>query len=293
MRKTTKNLSVLMMAAFMTVSCGKSDNSSGSGGSGGGAGISEYTQTQAYGSIDQVRQAFAGKSIADGAPVGTEVYHVGSYFGGSSSSGSFNVSGCAQILFWEIGDCGTNTSQQETEMLSRLTKGEYKTVFGSSANAVTYKIPTGIEVVNNTVQYVYNGSDKTYDRNDQVYKEMLALDRNDILETRVSPATITFQNNTTIAGQIVEVVFGNNNYGNTQVTDMKRFVLSTNLPSIANPIAVLNGAYPSLSGYLAAVGTPTNYRMIKSISITTIHTYQWGSGNQGYTLMPQQNYVIQ
>jgi len=293
MRKTTKTLSVLMMAAFMTVSCGKKENNSGSGGSGGGAGISEYTQTQAYGSIDQVRQAFAAKSIADGAPVATEIFHIGSYFGGSSGSGGFNVSGCAQILFWEIGDCGTNTSQQEAEMMSRLTSGEYKTVFQASPNSLTYKIPTGVEVVNNTVQYTYNGSDITYDRTDEVYKEMLAIDRNDILETRVSPATITFQNNTTIAGQIVEVVFGNNNYGNTQVTDMKRFVLSTNLPTIANPIAVLNGAYPSLSGYLAAVGTPSNYRMIKSIQINTIHTYQGSNGNQGYSLMPQQNYVIQ
>jgi len=291
MRNTTKTLSVLMMAAFMTVSCGKKENNSGSKAPPGSDGYN--SQAVAYGSIDEVRQAFATKSISDGAPVGTEVFHIGQYFGGSSLSGSIGVSGCAQILFWSIGDCGTNTSQQESEMLSRLTKGEYKTVFGSSANAITYKVPSGVEVVNNTVQYVYNGSDKTYDRADQVYKEMLALDRNDILETRVSPVTITFQNNTTIAGQIVEVVFGSNNYGNTQVTDMKRFVLSTNLPSIANPIAVLNGAYPSLSGYLAAVGTPSNYRMIKSISINTIHTYQWASGNQGYTLMPQQNYVIQ
>ena len=53
-----------MMAAFMTVSCGKNDNSSGSGGSGSNAGISDYTQSQAYGSIDQVRQAFSSKSIA-------------------------------------------------------------------------------------------------------------------------------------------------------------------------------------------------------------------------------------
>jgi hypothetical protein len=295
MRNTTKTLSVLMMAAFMTVSCGKKDNSSGSGSN---AGISDYAQATAYGSIDEVRQAFAAKSLADGAAVGTEVYHVGSYFGASNSSSSFSasVSGCAQILFWSIGDCGTNTSQQENYMLDKLNKGKYRTVTQASVDSLGYKIPDGIEVTNNLVEYTYDETISTFDRTNSIYKEMLALESNNILETRVSAATIKFQNNSEVAGQIVEVVYGNQTYGNQTVTGMKRFVLSTNLPTIANPIAVINGYYPSLSGFLSGVGTPSNYRMIKSITVSTLHNLQksWGYNSEAvYTLTPQQNYVIQ
>ena len=55
-------------------------------------------------------------------------------------------------------------------------------------------------------------------------------------ETRVRPATITLSNNTTVEAVLVEHI----SKVYTSINNVKRYILSTNLPVVANPIAIID-----------------------------------------------------
>lgn len=316
MKALFKTLPVLVLAGALSVSCGKGDNKSGSSSSSGG-GISglpgnTVTQTQSYQSVDQVRSAFAQKSLSDGLTNGTEVYHMGLYFNGNySGGGNINFSGgfCINLFGWTAGDCdnyGNGGYGQDDLLLDQLNYGVFKKVTNAGSTSVTYQKPTGV-VSDNYGGYVYDytgAQNKTFDRNSTKYKEMLGLDvpAQNILESRVSPATITMSNGQQVVGQVIELFIGSQTYGNSYISEVRRMVVSTSLPVFANPIAVIDtvyqvyggGGYSALvSGYLGFLGDTNsqgNVQAVQSITINQLHYAQTNYG--GFQLMPLQNVQI-
>ena len=286
MKKLFKTLPVLLIAGALSVSCGKS-NSSGGGSSStttpvSGLPGSTVTQTSAYSSIEQIRTAFNNKSLSDGLNNGSEIYHMGSFFTGSYASGGINFQAgfCIQLFGWSAGDCEGNN--QGDLLLQRLDNGVLKKVTSASATAVTFQEPTGVSDASGYWNYVYtNAQTQTFDRNSGQYREMLGLDipAQNIINSYVSSAQIQLSNGQKIAGQVLEIVTGYN-YGNGQnyIQEVKRFVLSTNLPIIANPVATITGVFQAYNGYVATangylgyVGNNTAASAIQSIQISTLH----------------------
>lgn len=294
----TKTLPVLVLAGALSVSCGKGNNSSGGGSSTTSPVITglpgnTYGQGSAYTSIDQVRAAFQNKTLADGLTVGTEVYHMGPYFNGNYGSGGINFQGgfCIQLFGWSAGDCGGNNgSSQQDLLLDQLDNGVFKKVTAAAADSVSFQEPTGASNASGYWQYTYNGAQtQSYNRNAVDYKEMLGLDipAQNIIQSYVSPATITMSNGQSVAGQVLEIVVGYNNYGQQQIQEVKRFVLSTNMPIFANPIAVINGFSPvmygyngltaQVNGYLAYLGNSQNANAVQGVQqivINQLHVVQ-------------------
>lgn len=308
MRALFKSLPILVIAGALSVSCGDKSNSSGSSSSSSGvSGLpgNTVTQTQSYTSIDQVRSAFASKPMNDGLATGTEIYHMGPYFNSNYSSSGINFQAgfCLQLFGWSAGDCDTQGTSQQDLLLAQLDNGVFKKATASSTTAVSYQEPSGVSNASGYWEYTYDTAQtQSYDRNNSQYKEMLGLDLTsaNILDSKVSPATITLSNGQQIAGQILEIVTGYNNYGQQSIQDIRRYVLSTNLPVAANPIAVINGANPVLygyngltalvNGYLAYLGNSSVQGEVQAVQSITINTMNIV---QGYGQLQQvQNVVI-
>jgi hypothetical protein len=312
MKALTKSFLTLALVSALGTSCGGGSNKSGSSSStsGGINGLpgNNLTQTQSYQSIDQVRSAFNQKALSDGLSSGIEVYHIGPYFNSGYGGGgaSFDASFCIDLGFWSAGDCDNyGTPNQEDILLNQLNNGVFKKVSSSSSSSVTYQEPTGIMSNNyGGAEYTYNNSQtKTFDRNSLAYREMLGLDipAGNIIESKVSPATITMSNGQQVVGQVLEMFIGSSYYGGANITDVKRYVLSTNLPLMANPVAVIsgvgygyNGAQATVSGYLGFLGTTGNSSAIQGvqrIQINQLHIPQ-GSFNGTIQYNPVQNVTI-
>lgn len=282
MKALFKTLPILVIAGALSVSCGKGKNSSGSSSNSvapiNGLPGSTVTQSQSYQSIDQVRAAFTQKSFADGAPANSKFYHLGSFFGGGSGSG-ININ-----FNWCWSDC--QSQQIVNAMEDRIQYGRQIKVTSTSNDSVSYGVATAVDENNGTPQFVY-GSTGSMSRNSGFYKEMLGLD---ISESslfggkaggiKVMPATITLKNGTSVPGQMVEFFIGtNSNYG-CNVSDVKRYVLSTNLPIVANPIvAIENG---QATGKLSEVNG-TN-AIVQSITVTGYNQFNY----QSCTIQPVQ-----
>lgn len=302
MRALFKQLPILVIAGALAVACGSGENSSG-GGSTTAPGINglpgnTVTQTTSYQSVDQVRAAFNSKGLNDGLANGTEIYHMGPYFNNSYGNGGINFQGgfCINLFGQTYGDCQNNNGQQDY-LLDLLDNGVYKKVTAASTTAVSYQEPSGVSNQSGFWQFTYdNSATQSYSRNSQDYLKMLALDvpMNNIVESRVSPATITMSNGQQVAGQILEVVTGYSNYGQVSVSDIRRYVLSTNLPIAANPIAVINGMSPIVNGYYGPTAIVNGYLAflgnsnvqgqalaVQSIQIPVMHIYQGGYYNGG------------
>lgn len=250
MKKLFKNLPMVLMVMVLSVACGKENSSGGSGGQpkaddiiNGGVG----TAGQAYQSIEEVRERFNAKSMD--VAEGTEMYHVGTYFGAQSSGSSggiqVNVSGC---LFGIIGNCdddgtsGTNYIIQN--MLNFIQQGRIYRVVGADASSVSGEKAVNVD---QSANYVYEDLDMS--RNSTFYTQMLAGSSNSAYPTaRLAPAKVTLTN-----GQVVDAVAIQNQHG--------YFVVSTNFPVIANPIFAMT---QSGSGALSNIGQSTVIKKIES-----------------------------
>ena len=268
MKSIMKRMSIMLLAFSVLSACGENKSGGGKKSSsvnGIGNGQTGYTtQGENYNNIDEVRNRYNSKSLADGIGNGTNIYHVGSYFGGSSSGGgqiSGGVYGCLNLIFWQVGDCDSSSGYDISSQLeSALNLGRIWQVQGASGESIS--INEAYDVLNN--DYLFQNA--TYDRNNAKYREMLGLNRNDIVDVRISNASIKLSNNQDVPATLVEYFYGTN-YGNVNISGMKRFILSSNLPVVANPIAVID-AYGAIKGYLSNVG---NDIKVRSLTVTKMH----------------------
>lgn len=277
MRTIMKRMAIAILALGVLSACGenKSGGKNKSSHSGNiGIGTNGYTtQGENYSNLDQMRTAFGSKSLADGIANGANVYHVGTYFGGSNSGGgqvSVEVYGCLNLLFWQVGDCDSGMNDISSYLESALNMGRIWQVQSASGSSVA--INEAYDVLNN--DYLFQP--RTFDRNDANYRDMLALDRSDIVDVRISGASVRLTNNQVIPATLVEYFYGNNYTGQMNITGMKRFILSNNLPVVANPVAVIDqNGY--LTGYLSNVGTQIN---VQSITVERMHSVYYGNIQQ-------------
>lgn len=243
MRKLLKNLPLALMVAALAVGCGK-DNASG--GKTPAQNVEEgVTETinaaQNFQSVEEVRKAFDAKSMDAGQNL--DVYHVGTYFGAVTSSGfnySANLSGCLNLIFWSFGDCGgyeSNNNYMKDQMESVLDAGRLLKVVSSNGDSVRVKEATNVK------------SDLTYG-----FSSEFSISRNEILadafantSAYVSQATIKLSDGREIKGLAIQ-------------SNRGVYVLSTNLPTIANPLYV--NSYNGY-GYLAKIGSNVSITDIK------------------------------
>lgn len=282
MKALFKTLPILIVAAALSVSCGKGENSSGSSSSGGVTGWvppgTTVTQQTSYGSIDQVRAAFQSKSFADGSQANSEFYHLGSFFGGGSGGG-ININ-----FNWCWNDCYTQQIVQAME--DRIQHGRQVKVNSASTDSVNYSVATGVDENNGTPQFIY-GQSGSMNRNSGLYREMLGLNitENQLFGgsaegIKVMPATITLQNGSSVAGQMVEFFLGQkSNYG-CYVNEVRRYVLSSSLPIIANPVVAIE--YGQATGKLAEVSNQSG--LVMQITVNGYNQFN----QQSCTIQPVQ-----
>lgn len=240
-------LPLVLLSLVLITGCGK-ENSSGDSKSSlkNSIGVDGYTNVpQNFQNITEVRKAFQNKSMADGLTEGMDIYHVGTYFGGQSGtgfSGSYEISGCLNLIFWQYGDCdsgGYNYMEQMiSEMESIINNGRLLKVRSASANSVSVQRAVGVD---SQAEFIY--SNETLSKDSGVLSQMVAGDE---MFTTVRSARISLSN-----GQQIEGVAVYNQYG--------VFVITTNLPLAANPVYVQSG---TSRGYLSKVG--------QNVSITNV-----------------------
>jgi hypothetical protein len=280
MKRLFKNLSVAMLALSLMAACG--DNSTGakskksSGVSGFGNGQTGYTtQGENYSNIDQIRNDYSNKSLASGIANNTNIYHVGTYFGGQSQGGGqvgVSVYGCLNLIFWQVGDCDEAGGGYDIDayLQSALDMGRIWVTDSVGQNSVI--VDEAYDVLNG--DYLFQS--ETFDRNDDIYRDMLGLGRNDIVSIKISGATVKLTNNEVLPATHIEYFYGTNYTGYTNITGIKRFIISKNLPVIANPVAVVNQS-GYLTGYLSNIGNNIN---VQSITIEKMHNYIYGQIQQ-------------
>lgn len=266
MKTIFKRMSIMLLAFSVLSACGenKSGGGSSSKSSGIGNGQTGYTtQGENYSNIDEVRNQFSAKSMADGISDGETVYHVGSYFGGNSSGGgqvSVNVYGCLNLIFWQVGDCDSNSGYDPTSYLENaLNLGRIWQVQGASGESIS--INEAYDVIGGN--YIYQP--QSFDRNNAKYRAMLGLDHAQNVKAVISNAQIKLSNNQIIPATFIEYfVVSTGPYGNEfYMQELDSFVVTKNLPVVANPVLVTKGY--TIKGYLSNVGQ--NIR-VKSITIS-------------------------
>jgi len=270
MKKWFKNLPVLLLSMAILSACGENTTGGKSSKSSGveTIGSSGYSDNnQNYGNMDEMRSEFNAKSLSDGVGNNDYIYHIGNYFNPNASQnnsgGTFNVSGCINIFGFEIGDCQSGSTYDPTAQLQLiLDRGRlYKAV---SSNSSTVNVDHAYSVING--EFIYQAD--TFDRNSSTYREMLGLE-DSVLESRITSATITLANNTQIAAKHVELFLGT--FGG--LTGIKRFVVTTNLPVVANPVfAYTENASSSKIGALAEIGNVK----IQRIQVNKVHYFYNG-----------------
>jgi hypothetical protein len=106
-------------------------------------------------------------------------------------------------------------------------------------------------------------------RNHNDYRSMLGMSSS-YNRAKLSNATIELQSGERVQGVVVEYI-KEGYYG--VPSSIKRYVLSTNLPIAANPIAILNGLRAEVTGVLSTVGTNIKLRRIEIDTITELSYY--------------------
>lgn len=237
MKKMFGHLPIALMAMTLAVGCGKDENSSGSSSTAAPAPVKTEEVTNAaqnFKSLDEIRQAFDKKSMA--AASGLDIYHTGTYFGANSGFNidtSFDFSGCINLIFWSAGDCGGYEQQQKTileQMDYILDSGRLIKVDSSDSSSLNVKEALD---VNNDASFLFS--------------DPYQLTREDILgdalrktsyygQPQFKEASIKLSDGRDIKGVAIIKQTG------------EVFVLSTNLPLVANPILVQsNQGYGQLS----------------------------------------------
>jgi len=253
-----KNLIQLLLILAMTfalASCGKKDKGGSSSSSpapvvdpiptGDFYGGSETE----FGNFDTLKAYYTGKSFADGISASQIIYHIGPDYGMVLNGGSFNVGFCIQFFGTTLGDC--EGMGQGAILDGIVANGEYKVVESASVGGVSFQEAT--DVVDD--QFVFEP--RTFDANSEAFRAMLNLGNEPVLKVVVSQAQIHMTDGSTVTGDLVEYFYGT--FGS--VTGIDRFVLSKDLPLIANPIANFD-AYGNPTGVLNNIGN----RMVGSVS---------------------------
>jgi hypothetical protein len=226
--KILKTMPVLLLAAFMTTSCGK-ENSSGGGSSSGSVSGVVTTSGTVFGDIEQVKSKFQALSFSSGVSQGTEIIHAGSRYASNSNNGSTSIFGIIDINW------NTNSG-------SNLRALKVNT---SSQDSISAFRATGID---NYGVFNYGTTAETISRsNSNDYKEMLMLDAQ-CTETRVSEVTISTRDTSGTNGTILgsEILCLRNGY------PVRLSIVSDALPVAANPVYIEDNQ--GRIGYLAKVG---------------------------------------
>lgn len=275
MKTKIKNAFLMVAVSALIVSCGKG-NSSSSGGKGGDvSGVKEFTEnTVSDVSIQTIQSKFNSLNTAsNGAQAGAIVYHVGPYYMGLGSSSSFNfqVSGCLNLIFTQIGDCNTGYSA-ENYWRSIIDSGSYKVIKSVSTTSNSYERLTDVD--GNDLYYTAY----SFSKNASLYKSMLDLDSSGSFgygatPTKGSVAEVTLTNGQKIEAYLVEKFDGYYNY---------KYVVSPQLPLMANPVAILD-RYGNFLGALKGVG---NTR-IKQVRVN-FHVINYG----GQVVPGGYNYIM-
>lgn len=278
--KTKLTIALLSMAILS--SCGKTDI-----GNAQDAAVSYVTANgetivgtanNNFTTIEQVRSAFNAKSLEAGVSEGMYIYHIGSKYGansGSGISGGISISGCFFGLF---GDCDdNNTSNQNYQLQSYLDNGRMQKVGAVNLGSSSLNIKKATGVLNNDFTY----TDQVYTRTSAEYTQMLGLNSS-ATETRVFPATVEISDVT--GNKIVDAVIVEHiNKTYQSITSIKRYVISTNVPVAANPIAVIEGnSNIQVTGVLKSIGTTGHVKKINVDRYTGVSF--WGNETVGYNL---------
>lgn len=257
---------------FGVSSCGKSNSSGG----GGVAPSNTSTVTSAANLTDyeSIKNYYLNKNLSEGLSENMVIYHIGEAFGGSnvfsvnysdidlSDIFDFNFDYCINLFGKLKGDCANNQSNYTSNLTDVTKKGEYKVVKSIAADSVNYDVATGMS------SYGLNFQGASFNRDDALFSSMLNLAGKSVAKVVVSDAKVyitqTNSDGTTseqreITAKYVEYFFMDNT--------IEGYILSSDLPVIANPIAVTKNH--NLKGTLSLVGS------IKVVSIAaTIHTLQ-------------------
>lgn len=289
MKALFKTLPILIVAGALSVSCGKGDNSSGSGSSTTSPGTGVWnppgttgTQGVNYQSIDQVRAAFQQKSFAADANTNSQFYHLGSFFGGGTGGG-INIS-----FDWCWNDC--QSQQIINAMEDRIQYGRQIKVTSATNDSVSYGIATAVAENNGVPEFVY-GSTGSMSRNSGLYQEMLGLDINvsslfggAAEGIKVMPATIQLQNGGSVVGQLVEFFIGQKSQYGCNVSDVRRYVVSSALPIVANPVIAIENGTPT--GKLSEVNG--NSAIVHSVTVNGYNQLNY----QNCTIQPVQQQLV-
>lgn len=223
--------------------------------------------------IEQVRSAFNAKSLETGVAEGMYIYHIGSSYGASSGSGisgGISISGCFFGLF---GDCDENSnSNQNSQLQNYLSNGRMQQVGEVNLGSSSLNMKRATGVSNNNFTY----TNQVYSRSSSDYTQMLGLNSN-YSETRVFPASVELSSGTVIDAVIVEHI--SKTY--LTINSIKRYVLSTNIPVVANPIAILEGTSNiQVTGVLKSIGATNEINKISIDRYTGVN--HWGNEGVGY-----------
>lgn len=252
-----KNLMNLMLIAAMVFAfsaCGKKEESSSSSAS--VPVVNPLPTTDFYGSestefgnFDTLKQYFLAKTFDNGVSAGQIIYHVGPEYGMQTSGGNFNLGFCIVFFGQTIGDCDDMGNNAILENI--VANGEYKVVTSANASGVSYDLAT--DVVDG--QFVFEA--RNFDQTSESFIDMLNLDNQAVIKVVVSRAQITYTDNSQVAGDLVEFFYGSGG----SISNIKRIVLSKDLPLIANPVAIFD-AYGNAKGALNNISN----KMIRTVS---------------------------
>ncbi|MBC76140.1 MAG: hypothetical protein CME64_09000 [Halobacteriovoraceae bacterium] len=260
MRALFTKLPLALLGLALVTSCGK-ENASGGSTSANVQGV-----ISAGASLDQVRNAFNSTSLAHGITqtndqnYGTSIYHGGPFFKVASDDGCKSVDLFGIDLFQYCFDSYNNPLQRELDLY------EIKQVQTASSGEVKFKEPVDLNEYGQG--YVY-GNEKVFNRNSDRYKAMLGLKDQRPIEVRTSTAKITLSNGQVKNGVYVEYFFGTKSNNILQLTSKESYVLSTELPVMANPITVENNS-GQVVGKLGKVGD----LIVTRIKVSNYHYVQ-------------------
>ena len=258
MRNVTK-LILMGVMILSLVSCGKKNESGG--GSSSSSSSDWYNQgsgNNGYGDYNTLKNYYNTKSLSSGTSSNMVIYHIGSAFGGTGFSNNnsfeFDFGFCINLFGVLKGDC--NQYNPTNSLIDIVNKGEYKVIKAVSSSSLT------IDVANGVSGNSFTFSPYTFNRSDSLFREMLNLDNIAVQKAVVSKATVYLTNGTKIDADYVEYFFNDTNQ------TVKGYVLSPDLPVLANPIAVTKNY--DLTGVLNFAGSKT----IRSISVN-VHDLQY------------------
>ena len=267
---------LLFVMGLSLYSCGK-NSSGGSGGSGsstiginGDGSITAGNSGQNFQTIDELRNAFNAMSLEAGVTEGMYIYHIGNHYTGNSSGGGgtgggITITGCLFGIFGDCDDNGNGGQQNNYQLQQYLNYGRMLKVRNLDQNANTLNLAKATGVYYN--DFTYSNYVLTRTHND--YRSMLGMSSS-YNQAKLANATIELQSGERVQAVVVEYI-KESYYG--VPNSIKRYVLSTNLPIAANPIAVLHGLRAEVTGVLSTVGNNIKLRRIEIDTITELSYY--------------------